>query len=101
MDGATFAGFDWDEGNIDKCQKHGVSIDEIEGAFASGPLIGPDEAHSGQERRFRAFGRPKGGRPLFVVFTVRRVGGENLIRPISCRYMHAKEVRRYERTKGA
>lgn len=26
-------GFDWDAGNRDKCQKHGVSIPEIERLF--------------------------------------------------------------------
>ena len=26
----TIDGFDWDDGNIDKCQKHGMSIFEIE-----------------------------------------------------------------------
>ena len=28
-----FDGFDWDDGNRDKCQKHGVSIGEIERLF--------------------------------------------------------------------
>jgi hypothetical protein len=26
-------GFDWDHGNRDKCQKHGMSIGEIEGGL--------------------------------------------------------------------
>jgi hypothetical protein len=26
-------GFDWDDGNRDKCQKHGMSIGEIEAVF--------------------------------------------------------------------
>jgi uncharacterized DUF497 family protein len=26
-------GVEWDEGNRDKCQKHGVSIEEIEALF--------------------------------------------------------------------
>ena len=26
-------GFDWDRGNLEKCQKHGVEIAEIESAF--------------------------------------------------------------------
>ena len=35
------SGFDWDEGNKSKCQKHGVSIAEIEALFhKSDPLIG-------------------------------------------------------------
>ena len=27
------AGFDWDHGNREKCQKHGVSVADIEFAF--------------------------------------------------------------------
>ena len=41
-----FDGFDWDEGNYHKCQKHGVSIAEIESAFGGTPLVGPDLRHS-------------------------------------------------------
>jgi hypothetical protein len=28
-----FSGFDWDSGNLEKCQKHGVSADIIEALF--------------------------------------------------------------------
>ncbi len=42
-----FKGFDWDSGNRDKCQKHGVSIAEIEGLFAKPVLVLPDsEMHN-------------------------------------------------------
>jgi hypothetical protein len=34
---------------------------------------------------------------VFLVFTVRLKGGRRLIRPISARYMHAKEVASYEK----
>ncbi|GAP35454.1 hypothetical protein ABXN37_09845 [Piscinibacter sakaiensis] len=33
---------------------------------------------------------------MLVVFTVRKKGLLRLIRPISARYMHAKEVKHYE-----
>jgi hypothetical protein len=36
------------------------------------------------------------GRPLFVVFTIRVRGRQRFIRPISARYMHAKEIESYE-----
>lgn len=36
------------------------------------------------------------GRPAFVAFTVRVFHGAHLIRPISARFMHTKEVRKYE-----
>jgi uncharacterized DUF497 family protein len=32
------SGFDWDSGNRDKCQKHGVSIAEIEALFKENRL---------------------------------------------------------------
>ncbi|GAA6623292.1 hypothetical protein NUACC26_091170 [Scytonema sp. NUACC26] len=37
------------------------------------------------------------GRHIFVVFTFRKNVDENLIRPISARYMHDKEVQQYEK----
>lgn len=90
-------GFDWDEGNLAKCRKHGLSPQEIE-EILSGPvtLILPDERHSGTEIRSIAIGRTATGRHAFVAFTIRERDGRTLLRPISARFMHAKEVRRYE-----
>lgn len=90
------AGFDWDEGNCRKCQKHGVSIQQIEGLFRSQPWVAPDPLHSQQEERFLALGRTAKERPLFVVFTLRHRQGQVFIRPISARFMHPREVVRYE-----
>ncbi len=70
----AFDGFDWDVGNRTKCQKHGVSIAAIEGLFSRPISILPDPAHSARETRLKAIGRP-----------------------ISARYMHAKEIRAYEK----
>ena len=56
MPSKNFSGFDWDEGNLQKCQKHGVSIEEIESVFVGTPAIGPDGAHSTAEARFLAIG---------------------------------------------
>ena len=69
----------------------------IESVFASDPLIGPDPFLS--ESRFRAVGQTREGRRAFVVFTVRRSTDGLLLRPISARYMHVKEVQAYERSK--
>ena len=91
-----FDGFEWDSGNRDKCQKHGVSPSEIESLFAGEPLVGPDPYHTEAERRFRAAGKTAVGRALFVFFTWRRRGEERLIRPISARYTHQKESNAYE-----
>ena len=48
------AGLDWDAGNLTKCQKHGVSVAEIEALFASALLIIPDASHPQTETRIRA-----------------------------------------------
>jgi uncharacterized DUF497 family protein len=90
------AGFDWDDGNLEKCRKHGVSIAEIEAMFRRPVAIIPDPAHSRTEERFKVIGTSDGGRHIFVVIALRRRGGMFLIRPISARYMHGKEVRHYE-----
>jgi uncharacterized DUF497 family protein len=93
-----FSGFDWDSANRAKCAKHGVPVSTVESLFLRGLLILPDEAHSLREQRFKAVGRTEQGRAVFVVFTLRRSGGATLIRPISARYMHRKEVEHYEKS---
>ena len=89
-----FAGFDWDNG---KCRQHGVSIAEIESLFEHVVWISPDVRHSAREERFKAIGSTGEGRNVFVVFTLRRRGGEIFVRPVSARYMHRKEVIHYEK----
>ena len=84
--------FDWDDGNRAKAQKHGLTLSEIEHAMRTGARVAPDPAHSLAEQRFIAIGRDPAGRPVFVAFCLR---GER-IRPISARYMHAREIARYE-----
>ena len=92
-----FAGFDWDRGNRKKCQKHGVSIAEIESLFARVVKIAPDLPHSLTEERFKAIGNTDAGRNVLVAFTLRRRGESTLLRPVSARYMHQKEVAYYEK----
>ncbi len=93
-----FAGFDWDDGNIEKCQKHGVSIEEIETTFGTaGFHVAPDVSHSQVEERFRAVGRTASGRTLFLVFTFRNYEASILFRVISARLMHKKEIAEYEK----
>jgi uncharacterized DUF497 family protein len=86
-------GFDWDSGNWPKCGKHGVSREEIEQLLLSKEvLVTPDIKHSTPvEDRHIAAGRVN-DRAMFVVFAFRN----NLIRPISARYMHPKEAKHYE-----
>jgi uncharacterized protein len=84
--------FDWNNGNTAKCAKHGLSRAEIENVFLLDPDVAPDPLHSTHEDRFVAIGRTVAGRNVFVSFCLR----DGKIRPISARYMHLKEVRRYE-----
>ncbi|HEY3973560.1 MAG TPA: BrnT family toxin [Candidatus Sulfotelmatobacter sp.] len=90
-------GFDWDRGNRAKCEKHGLSVADIEDVFARPLAILPDSAHSQRERRFRAVGRTERGRGVFIVFTLRSKGTEVLTRPVSARYMHKKEFDAFEK----
>jgi uncharacterized DUF497 family protein len=94
------AGFDWDSGNFEKCRTHGVEIADIEAMFKQSLWVIPDPAHSRGEDRLRAIGTDRRGRHIFAVFTLRSRHGETLIRPISARYMHKKEIRHYEAQKA-
>lgn len=89
-------GFEWDDGNRDKCQKHGVSLAEIEALFEGELRVFPDTAHSHLEARYLGIGQTPGKRYVFLAFTIRAYQTKKLIRPISARYMHAKEVQHYE-----
>jgi uncharacterized protein len=95
------SGFEWDDGNRMKCQKHGVSVAEVEALFARWPRVAPDLKHSSGEDRFIAVGRTSTGRPIFVAFTMRTKGERRFLRPVTARYMHAKEVAAYEKESTA
>lgn len=94
-------GFDWDRANQAKCQKHGLSLADIESLFRRPLAVFPDPAHSSRETRFKAIGQTDEGRHVLVVFTLRARASGTLIRPISARYMHAKEIRYYEEEAAA
>ncbi len=89
------AEFDWDHGNTAKCQKHGLTIPEIEALFAGSPLVVEDDRHSIDEKRLIAIGMNRAGRMMFVGFTIRVRAGRQLIRPVTARYMREKEFFRY------
>lgn len=95
------AGFEWDDGNWPKCGKHGVSREEIEAVFMLGPAVHADPEHSLEKQHLRAIGRTEAGRWVFVAFTLRRRGRQTLIRPVSARFMHKREVEHYERQREA
>ena len=91
------SGFDWDEGNSEKnWVTHGVACGEAEEVFFNVPLVlAPDPEHSEEEDRYYGLGVTNGGRPLFVVFTIR---GE-LVRVVSARDMSRRERRMYEQAR--
>jgi hypothetical protein len=66
------------------------------GAVRQPLAIMPDPAHPRAETRFKAIGRTEAGRFVLMVFTLRQRADALLIRPISARYMHQKEIRYYE-----
>lgn len=92
----AFAGLDWDKGNRLKCQKHGVSLAEVESVFLGAFRAFPSPADSAREARFIGIGVAATGRHVLVVYTHRMKSGLLLIRPISARFMHAREVSHYE-----
>jgi uncharacterized DUF497 family protein len=90
--------FDWDEGNSAKCRKHGLSVEEIEALFIHGRYrLFPDVKHSLEEKRFIAVGKGLNNRWIFIGFVTRN----DLLRPITARYMHKKEIGEYEKEEDA
>ena len=95
IDLAKIIGFDWNEGNARKNEKHGVSMAEAEQVFFNAPLlILEDPVHSQTELRLHALGKTDSGRVLHLTFTLRK--SASLIRVISARDMHRKERAIYE-----
>ncbi len=95
IDLAIITGFDWDDGNARKNEKHGVSTAEAEQVFFNSPLlVVADAKHSEREPRLHALGRADEGRLLHISFTLRGEGRR--IRVISARDMHRKERSIYE-----
>lgn len=88
--------FDWDQGNREKCRKHGITQEEVEHVLLTPLAVTADWNHSDYEERRIAIGVTPSGRHAFVVFTERMRDGRALLRPISARFMREKELRRYE-----
>jgi uncharacterized DUF497 family protein len=98
IDLAKITGFDWDEGNARKNEKHGVSTAEAEQVFFNAPLLVlEDSKHSTMEPRFHALGKTDTKRLLHITFTLRDAAEK--IRVISARAMHRKERTNYEKAK--
>ena len=98
IDLARVTGFDWDDGNTRKNDKHGVAQAQAEEVFFNQPLLMlEDLLHRDQEARYHALGKTLDGRLLHVTFTLR--GDGTLIRVISARDMHRKERSVHEQTR--
>ncbi len=96
IDWTKITGFNWDDGNSRKNEKHGVSMAESEQVFFNAPLLTlEDSEHSYQEPRFHALGKTDDGRQLHITFTIRH--HREKIRIISARDMHRKERAVYEK----
>lgn len=89
-------GFDWDDGNREKCQDHGLSLDQIQSVIRNDLKVMINTNHLTREERYHAVGKTEEGRFVFVVFTFRTGQIGKLIRPISARFMHQKEIDQYE-----
>ncbi len=88
-------GFEWDQGNARKNEKHGVSQSESEQVFFDPQLLMvADVNHSTHEPRYHALGMTLAGRRLHITFTLR--DRMTRVRIISARPMHTKERRFYE-----
>ena len=95
IDFSAITGFNWDDGNARKNDKHGVSMAEAEQVFFNAPLLlVEDTSHSQAECRVHSLGKTDDGRTLHITFTLRQSG--SLIRVISARDMHRKERAIYE-----
>ena len=95
IDLSKIVGFDWDEGNARKNERHGVSAAEAEQAFFNVPLLLLDDPrHSESEPRSHALGKTAEERRLHLSFTLRK--DATLIRVISARGMSRKERAIYE-----
>ena len=95
IDLSRVTGFDWDNGNARKNEKHDVTMAEAEQLFFNAPLLLlKDGAHSQDEPRLHALGKTDEGRTLHLTFTLLQSG--RLIRVISARDMHRKERNVYE-----
>ena len=95
IDLSKITGFNWDDRNARKNEKHGVSMAQAEQVFFNAPLLLLDDAsHSQNEPRLHALGKTDDGRALHITFALRQ--DEMLIRVISARDMHRKERAIYE-----
>ena len=94
FDLSKITGFDWDDGNARKNEKHNVTMQESEQVFFNQPLLViDDEKHSSKETRYHALGKSNEKRFLHITFTLHE--NDTKLRVISARSMSQKEEQFY------
>lgn len=90
----NLAEFDWDEGNRNKPERHGVAIDEAEDVFFDdNKVVFADWIHSVKEKRFTLLGKTRKGRLLNITYMIRK----KKIRIVTARDINKREVKLYEK----
>ena len=92
-------GFDWDDGNSRKNDRHGVSMAEAEQVFFNEPLLLLAPAHAAPARRWHALGRTNDHRLLKTTFMLREE--RRRLRIVSARPMHHRERKIYDQATQA
>jgi uncharacterized protein len=90
MNRGELDGFEWDAFNVLKVESR-MDPMIVESAFKGNPLMGEDQIHGSSEKRWFLINRVF-ARHVFAIFTIRI----KKIRVISARYMHKREVKKYE-----
>jgi len=85
--------FDWDEGNVDHLDRHGVTPEEVEEALMDSRRVGTAAYNAPGERRSAVVGATEDGRLLFVVYTWRG----RKVRVVTARDADQAQRRRYRR----
>jgi uncharacterized DUF497 family protein len=85
--------FDWDAGNFDHIDIHGVTPEETEEALLDPRRIHISSQHDSDEPRWAILGATEDGRVLFVAYTTRG----DLVRVVTARNATQRERRRYRR----
>ena len=85
--------FDWDDDNLEKVARHGITLEEIEAVFADPSRLSVPAYRVQGERRRAIVGATDEGRILFIVFTVRR----GLARVVTAYEAGDRDRRRYRR----
>lgn len=87
--------FEWDDNkNIENLKKHGIAFEDVIDVFSDPYLIVEfDDEHSETEDRYIAIGYVED--ILYVVYTIREYGVEEVIRLISARPAEEPEIEKY------